>query len=681
MKAYLNTRQFEILSELLRDECPRTVEDLANSLNLKPRVIQYNLNAIDGWLRINKAKIIRRSGFGLQIDFSGTNRDEIIKLLSGLDNIELVIDTKQRRRCILIKLISQGKPMSSSRLASDFCVSRTTILGDLMDVQPWLRNNQLELIKIPHKGFFIRGNKSLKRNAVCTLLCEEHFENKRAIEEIGGLITSSPLFEYLMGEWFNSADLKFVLDTFNNIEELLNTLYAPTTKTFICYSLLFLLVDIRRHQQISDKVVNEITSFEEFTIIKILKNSIESYTQEKITDSELQLLVLHMHCQAKFNEPVHRVGSKKVIESSFAAAKPFTNIDKEVVKEISLFINPYLQIDKQFFIDLSNYLDRCFVYQKYGFSIFNPFIERIKKSFPDTLSIVERIAVNYLKYIQLNEFDVGAITMITVSALDRIQKIVQTELRVVLISNTDKSLTNYTKERISNNFPWFKMVGVFRHSDKVSTNLHNVDLLLTTSGLDLDDDFEMINIDPFVTQLDIQHIQNWINEHAIKKNSDIVKQENIRLSDLLYENNIFFHEKAENWEEAAFLVGKPLVDNGDITNGYIEAIIQVNKTYGPYSVVAPGIVLLHAKATDGVNKLCLGLMILKQGTNFGVQKFDPVNIVFIIGLPDSHSHLQALQDLINIIRSKGFHESILKCSSTAEAKETVLRYTKAIEES
>jgi transcriptional antiterminator/mannitol/fructose-specific phosphotransferase system IIA component len=680
MKAYLNTRQFEILSELLRDDTPRTVEDIANSLNLKPRVIQYNLNAIDGWLRINNAKIIRRSGFGLQIDLSETRHDEIVKLLSGLEDIELVIDTKQRRRCILIKLILQGKPMSSSRLASDFCVSRTTILGDLLDVQPWLKLNQLEMIKIPHKGFFIRGNKSLKRFAVCALFCEEHFENKRSVEEIGKLIVSTPLFEYLMGEWFNSSDLQFSLETISKIEELLKSLYSQTAKTFLCYSILLLLTDIRRHQQITDKVVDEISTFDEISSIKFLKNSFEIYTREKICDSEMQLLVLHLHCQTKFNEPVHRIDSKKVIESSFASAKPFTNIDKEVVKEISLFINPYLQIDKQFFIDLSNYLDQCFVYQKYGFSIYNPYIERIKKIFPDTLSIVERIALNYIKYIQLNEYDIGTITMITVSALDRIQKIVQREVRVILISNTDQSLTSYTKERISNNFPWFKMVGVFRHSDNVSANLQNVDLILTTSGLDLDASFSTIIVDPFVTQLDIQHIQNWINEHAVKKNSNIVKQENIRLSDLLFENNIIFREKAENWEEAAFLVGKPLVENGDITNDYIEAIIQVNKTYGPYSVVAPGIVLLHAKATDGVNKLCLGLMILKQGINFGVQKFDPVNILFIIGLPDSHSHLQALQDLINIIRSKGFNESILKCSSPAEAKEIVLRYTKAIED-
>jgi PTS system ascorbate-specific IIA component len=427
-------------------------------------------------------------------------------------------------------------------------------------------------------------------------------------------------------------------------------------------------------------VIDEVDSFDENSIIKLLKNTFETYTREKTSDSEMQLLILHLHCQTKFDEPVHRIDTKKVIESSFASAKPFTNIDKEVVKEISLFINPYLQIDKQFFIDLSTYLDRCFVYQKYGFSIYNPYIERIKNIFPDTLSIVDRIALNYIKYIQLNDYDIGTITMITVSALDRIQKIVQRELRVVLISNTDQFLTNYTKERISNNFPWFKMVGVFRHSGTMPTNLQNAYLILTTSGSGLESDLSTIVIDPFLTEFDIQHIQNWINGHAIQQNSNIVKQENIKLSDILLEKNIIFHEKVENWEEAVFLVGKPLVENGEVTNDYIDAIIRVNKTYGPYSVVAPGIALLHAKSTDGVNKLCLGLMILKQGVSFGVQKFDPVNILFIIGLPDSHSHLRALQDLINIIRSRGFNESILKCSSAAEAKEIVLLHTKTIEE-
>jgi len=111
------------------------------------------------------------------------------------------------------------------------------------------------------------------------------------------------------------------------------------------------------------------------------------------------------------------------------------------------------------------------------------------------------------------------------------------------------------------------------------------------------------------------------------------------------------------------LVGGPLVESGDISRSYLEAIIRVNRTYGPYSVVAPHIALLHAKPTDGVRNLYLGLLILKDGVEFGAPKFDAVNLVFILGIPDSHSHLRALNDLASIKRTRSVYQSLRQCAS------------------
>jgi mannitol/fructose-specific phosphotransferase system IIA component (Ntr-type) len=249
---------------------------------------------------------------------------------------------------------------------------------------------------------------------------------------------------------------------------------------------------------------------------------------------------------------------------------------------------------------------------------------------------------------------------------------------VALVSSNDHFLTEYTKERVSNNFPWFKLVGVYRKADLNHSSPKNADLVLSTVDLDLENTDAIVTIDPFLTELDIQHIQNWINEHAIQKNNNLKEQENVKLSDLLFERNIIFHDRVDDWEEAVYLAGKPLVENKDITHGYLDAIIQINKAYGPYSVVAPNIALLHAKSREGVNRLCLGLMVLKEGIHFGSRKFDPVNILFVIGIPDTHSHLEALHDLINIIRSKGFNENIMNCPSASEAVEIILRHSKQV---
>ena len=84
MKSFLNTRQYDILTILLKDDCPRTVGEVANALGIHPRVIQYNLNAVDAWLESHEAKVIRRSGVGLHIDLSQQQRETLLRQLSAL---------------------------------------------------------------------------------------------------------------------------------------------------------------------------------------------------------------------------------------------------------------------------------------------------------------------------------------------------------------------------------------------------------------------------------------------------------------------------------------------------------------------------------------------------------------------------------------------------------------------
>ena len=677
MKSYLNTRQYEILSSLLKEDNPKTIEELSNLLHIKPRVIQYNLNGIDSWLKINNAKIIRRSGYGLRIDLTKNQRIELIKQLSRLDDIELILSTEERRRCILLKMLGDDKPISSGKLGVDFCVARTTILNDLIEIESLLGQYHLALVKDPHKGFAIEGDKSHKRFAMCSLFCEEHFENQTPFGNISKIIPSKQPFDYLITEWFDFTDCDFANRNIEKIEHLLKVHYSQATIIFIYYYFLLLLADIRKYSQITGKVINEIPVFKEMSIVPFLKKSIEDHVKIKIDDTELQLLAFHFQCQVPFNE--NEIGHAAVKISDLSTqGKELFEFGQDVLKDISLFLNPYLQIDQRYSAELITYLMHSLTYKKHGFPIINPFHKKTRTQFPDTYDTIEKIITNkkYLMNYPLNDSDISTLTMISINGLERIQQIAQKNIRVALISDADHPLISYTKERITSNFPWFKIVGLFRQCDIHRIKAQNVDLILSTLELEMDGNYSTIIIDQFMTNLDVEHIKNWINENAIQKSGGIHSPDNVELKDLIFKRNIAIKQGVENWEEAVYIVGKPLVENGDLNKNYLDAIIQVNKTHGPYSVVSPHIALLHAKSTDGVNNLCLGLLILKQGVNFGATAFDPVNLVFIIGIPDSHTHLHALKELANIIRTNNISKCIEQCSSAEEAIKIILTHSK-----
>lgn len=120
-------------------------------------------------------------------------------------------------------------------------------------------------------------------------------------------------------------------------------------------------------------------------------------------------------------------------------------------------------------------------------------------------------------------------------------------------------------------------------------------------------------------------------------------------------NNIFKREAvrakktAQDWPEAVQIAGQYLVDSGSIEPGYVDAMERVIREIGPYAVIAPGIVLLHARPEDGVIEPCFGLVTLSTPVSFGHSQNDPVDLVFVLGAINKNGHIQALQRLANLL--------------------------------
>jgi mannitol/fructose-specific phosphotransferase system IIA component (Ntr-type) len=150
----------------------------------------------------------------------------------------------------------------------------------------------------------------------------------------------------------------------------------------------------------------------------------------------------------------------------------------------------------------------------------------------------------------------------------------------------------------------------------------------------------------------------------------------LRLSDLLTERTIRFHQRAAGWREAVRLAGDLLVQQGSVTASYVEAMIRVVEEIGPYMVLAPGIAMAHARPEDGVLRACMSLVHLDSGVEFGSEANDPVDLVFAFGAVDREQHLEALRGLASLMQSEEGVTAIRHCRTAREAARVVKRYSK-----
>lgn len=131
--------------------------------------------------------------------------------------------------------------------------------------------------------------------------------------------------------------------------------------------------------------------------------------------------------------------------------------------------------------------------------------------------------------------------------------------------------------------------------------------------------------------------------------NDANSSESFHLSSLISRETVRAKVSVQDWEEATESVGRLLVSAGKITAEYITAMKRVLKEMGPYAVIAPGIVLLHARPEDGVLLPCLGLVTLMVPVPFGHSENDPVDLVFALGAVDKQAHISALQQLAEML--------------------------------
>lgn len=107
--------------------------------------------------------------------------------------------------------------------------------------------------------------------------------------------------------------------------------------------------------------------------------------------------------------------------------------------------------------------------------------------------------------------------------------------------------------------------------------------------------------------------------------------------------------RCTDWKEAIHEGLEPLRNKGYITESYEEAILKNFEEMGTYMVIAPGVVLSHARPEDGVLKMGLSIMNLEEGINFGHETNDPVHLILSLAASDNTSHLELLRELMGVL--------------------------------
>lgn len=678
----LSNRGSSILKILSMSEGKGNIKSLAKSLELAERTIRYELEKIDDYLLSRNMKPLERT-FGGNIFF-----EEYENFTQQAENLpsESMMDTHERRNYIFFKALFKEK-INLTKLCEELDISRTTIKNDVKYLREELSKNNISL-RAYQEGLILEGTENDIRREQLKFL--KRYSNSM-FYDTSQIRTKT---EKIIEEYIKSVDFKVIKSFIDNVQKKMNKVISDEAYNIIAVYLIITVLRIKK-EKFLEEIGNQnfLADTEEFRCISSFKDILEKKFEIEFCHNEILQITDYFLGSHTYN-----------FEQSYY--KNWIEIEILVKKFIAAFnknIHTDLSKDKILFKEIINHIKPTLYRIKNRIKLENSIYAEVLNSYPNIFYLTKKAIKDIENYlgVEFSDDETAFLAIYFKGAIDR-NKFKEKDLKRVLVVcahgyGTSKLLVQQLNEIYTINV----VQTIPRYMLEKTLEEERVDLIISTINIENKIDIPVVKVNSVLTQEDIavldkyelsrqkkrfflSEILNIIERNCVIENKeeliedlngyfenklvDDTEQNDLRLSDILTEENILLNQSAETWEEAVIKGGEILLHNGYVSKKYVDSLAENIKKYGSYVVISEGIALPHSKTDNAVLKTGMSLVTLKEPVIFPGDK--KVSIILSFSSFDMNEHFTALSDLNELIFGHEFFENIMK----ARYPKDVIRY-------
>ena len=678
----LSNRGSSILKILSMSEGKGNIKSLAKSLELAERTIRYELEKIDDYLLSRNMKPLERT-FGGNIFF-----EEYENFTQQADNLpsESMMDTHERRNYIFFKALFKEK-INLTKLCEELDISRTTIKNDVKYLREELSKNNISL-RAYQEGLILEGTENDIRREQLKFL--KRYSNSM-FYDTSQIRTKT---EKIIEEYMKNVDFKVIKSFIDNVQKKMNKVISDEAYNIIAVYLIITVLRIKK-EKFLEEIGNQnfLADTEEFRCINSFKDILEKKFEIKFCHNEILQITDYFLGSHTYN-----------FEQSYY--KNWIEIEILVKKFIAAFnknIHTDLSKDRILFKEIINHIKPTLYRIKNRIKLENSIYAEVLNSYPNIFYLTKKAIKDIENYlgVEFSDDETAFLAIYFKGAIDR-NKFKEKDLKRVLVVcahgyGTSKLLVQQLNEIYTINV----VQTIPRYMLEKTLEEERVDLIISTINIENKIDIPVVKVNSVLTQEDIaaldkyelsrqkkrfflSEILNIIERNCVIENKeeliedlngyfenklvDDTEQNDLRLSDILTEENILLNQSSETWEEAVIKGGEILLHNGYVSKKYVDSLAENIKKYGSYVVISEGIALPHSKTDNAVLKTGMSLVTLKEPVIFPGDK--KVSIILSFSSFDMNEHFTALSDLNELIFGHEFFENIMK----AKYPKDVIRY-------
>lgn len=641
----ISSRTKKIIKILCNNDDYIVTDQIAEKLNVSSRTILRELKKAEKWLKKNNIILEKKKGTGIRLNCSRDEKRRIKEILE-FENVDKHYSPAERKMIILAELLKDQRPNKLYAFTRVCNVSEATISNDLDQIEDWLKDYQLKLIRKPGLGVYIRGRERDIRKASINLLYQ-NFD----LEEILLLLQDkySEKEQSLRKTLSKNRLLNLIgLDTINlldnyikKLEAKMNYRLADDSYAALMVHLAIALKRIKDGDQITidQKLLEKIRTNDEFLIARNLVTSIADAFNVEIPEAEVAYVTMHL------------MGSKGrggIYNDEISMTEDYhlVYITRKIIETAEIELGIYLEDDEELLVGLVRHLEPTINRIKLDLDIRNPLLEEIKEKYAKLFEVSKKCAdiLAEEEKIEVPESEAAYIAMHLGSAVERKRKPRQ-KYRAAVACTSGIGASRLLASRLSKEFENIEITSLISTLDFDNQEIKNMnlDLIISTVAIP-ESEVPVIVVNPLLNEKQQQEINDFLLNHQAKKqnkNKNITLKEKLEminnynqgilevLNNFQLQNNYHYQDIEKLIKDAAQMLSPTAAKRKDI-----EKDLSLREEKGSTVLKHNQIMLLHCQSS-AVKELYFA--VIRPKSTFEIQtensKKTEIKIVVLMAAP------------------------------------------------
>ena len=499
----LDSRQARITRLLLTDRKPETLDAIAAQLKLTTRIVRYNLDPVESYLRSAGLELVRRRGVGIWVTGDEDQRRQTLTDLDPAAAPRVLAAEDRKLRALITLLDASPGAVELGDLGNELGASRPTVRRDVRATETWLEEHHLHLQRLPGVGVVVRGSEIDIRKALLALI----------LESLPAETLTDAMRRATTGVARSEA-------SDGTIEEFVRGLDLPTYRGIL-------------REQLHDRDDDGPMAMVETLFIAIVARRVRRAQHAVFQSGQLRSLIDHpvADAAARISAAVGRAADLALTDADVASITEFilgfvelveANVPAEpndgalidrLVALAAERLHPSLAGDDQLRRNLTEHLRRLRVRLRYGLPITNPLDHEVRERYPDVHAVASEIvlALGPMGEGVVPPEEVGFLTMYLAGSLERHR--LRQKIRVTVVCPAGMATAWILVSRLAAEFPHIEVTRVVSKSvfeQKVDADA--ADVVVSTVPLEEPALVQTIVVSPLLRERDVRRLARVFGE-------------------------------------------------------------------------------------------------------------------------------------------------------------------------